>query len=324
VIAAQVTDAVFISGDGDEPEEGVEGGPRDRRSWLEVMHPEGAEGTWRDLPALLADSFRLVWQAGRREFRLTAALQLVTAVGIAAQLFVAKELLAAVLAAGDSGSFQDVLPELLAVVAITVALDFAGAVEAEQSRVLSELVSRRALDRVLDVATRVDLLAFESPDFNDRLRRAQAQGFFRALQTVNGLLGLVGGAVAGVGIVAALATLQPLLLPLVALGYVPLWIVASRNSRDFYSFAYGMTANERERHYLLDVLLGRDPAKEVRAFQLAPFLRRRKAGCSSGCASCSRAGRSCSSRTASRASAPPTGSTSSTAAAWSSTARTTS
>jgi hypothetical protein len=43
-----------------------------------------------DLPRLLGDSFRLVWQAGRPEFLVTAGLQLVTAAGTAAQLFISK------------------------------------------------------------------------------------------------------------------------------------------------------------------------------------------------------------------------------------------
>jgi ATP-binding cassette, subfamily B, bacterial len=167
------------------------------------------------------------------------------------------------------------LPELAALVAVTVALDFAQAVESEQSRVLGKLVGRRAFDRVLDVATRVDLLAFEEPDFFDRLARARAQGMFRSLQLVNGLLGIAGGAVAAVGIVGALTALQPLLLPLVALGYIPLSIVAARNTRDLYKFMYGMTPNEREREYLRSTLTRRGTAKEVRAFGIAGFLRSR-------------------------------------------------
>jgi ATP-binding cassette subfamily B protein len=38
---------------------------------------------------------------------------------------------------------------------------------------------------------------------------------------------------------------------------------------------HGMTPNERQRHYLERVLMGRDPAKEVRSFGLAGFLRGR-------------------------------------------------
>jgi ATP-binding cassette, subfamily B, bacterial len=239
------------------------------------MNPEGSEGTWRDLPRLLLDSIKLVWAAGRNVFLLTSTLQLVTALGIAVQLFVGKEVLDTVLGAGESVEFADLVPVLAALVAVTVALDLAQAIETEQTRVLGELVGRRAIDRVLDVSTRIDLLAFESPDFYDRLQRARAHGQFQALRTVSGLLGILGAAVAGVGIVAALAALQPLLLPFVLVGYLPLWIVASRNTRDLYFFTREMTPNERQRNYLQHILMGRSAAKEVRAFNLASFLRAR-------------------------------------------------
>jgi ATP-binding cassette, subfamily B, bacterial len=239
------------------------------------MDPEGSQGGLRDLPKLVADSLRLVWAAGRNQFLVTAGLQLLTALGIAAQLFITKALLDAVLGAGGTDDFASLLPELAALVAITVTLDLAGAIVAEQSRVLGELVGRRAFDRVLDVSTRIELLAFESPDFYDQLTRARAQGMFRSLQTVNGLVGLVGSAVAATGIVIALFALQPLLLPLVIVGYVPLLLVSARNSRDLYRFVRGMTPNERQRDYLGSVLTRRDPAKEVRAFGTSGFLRAR-------------------------------------------------
>jgi ATP-binding cassette subfamily B protein len=274
-----VSDVIFHGGgggDGRRREPRVDGSPqRKPRTWWEVMHPEGSEGTWRDLPKLLADSLRLVWTAGRREFLITSSLQLASALAIAAQLFVAQAVIKAVLAAGGTDDFTSLLPALAALVAITVALDFMQAIEAEQSRVLGELVGRRALDRVLDVSTRIDLLAFESPEFYDRLQRARAQGQFRSMQTVNGLLGILGSSITAVTIVIALAALQPLLLPLVIVGYVPLWIVASLNSRDLYRFVRGMTPNERQRNYLGRVLMDRNPAKEVRAFGLAGYLRGR-------------------------------------------------
>ncbi|HEY1369870.1 MAG TPA: ABC transporter ATP-binding protein [Gaiellaceae bacterium] len=264
-------DFVFVGGgDGGSEEER----PQEVRTWHEIMEPEGSRGTWRDLPALVVDSVRLVWSAGPREFLLTSTLQLVAAVGVAAQLFAGEKVFSAILDA-HGGSFADVVPALAVLVAVTVVLDLAQAVEAEQSRVLSELVSRRALDRVIDVAVSVDLLAFEQPDFYDRLRRAQAQGVFRSMQIVNGLLGLVGAGVAAVALIFALAALQPLLLPVVLLGYVPLWIASSRNSRDYYQFSFEMTPNDRMRMYLQHLLLDRNPAKELRTFQLAPFLRRR-------------------------------------------------
>ena len=138
------------------------------------------------------------------------------------------------LGAGETEDFGSIVPELARSWSSGWLLSLAQAVQAEQSRILAELVGRRAFDGVLNVATRVDLLAFESPAFYDRLIRAVTQGQFRSIQIVNGLVGLIGAAVAATGIVLALAALQPLLLPLVLLGVVPLWFVSTRNSRDLY------------------------------------------------------------------------------------------
>jgi ATP-binding cassette, subfamily B, bacterial len=252
------------------------GGPRrGGRTWWDVMHPEGSTGTWRDLPGLLGDSLKLAWSAGRNVFLLTSALQLIASIGVAVQLFVAQAVFSAVLGNGGKADLETLAPPLIALVAVTVTLDLARAVQAEQSRVLGELVGRRSTDRVLDVSTRIDLLAFESPDFYDRLQRARAQGQFRAIQTVNGLLGVVGSLGTAAAIVLALAAIQPLLLPFVLIGYVPLWVVASLNTRDLYHYTRGMTPNDRQRNYLQNVLMGRNAAKEVRSFNLAGYLRGR-------------------------------------------------
>jgi ATP-binding cassette, subfamily B, bacterial len=245
-----------------------------RRTYYELFELDKPSGSIRELPGLVAASLKLVWGAGRREFLITASVQLLQAGGAAATLFVTRSLLGSAVR-GRGGSFHAVVPALAVLVGLTLALELARAYQTEQSRVLSELVSRRALDRVLDVATRVDLLAYEDPDFYDRLQRAQMQGQMRALQTVQGFLGLIGGAAAAISIVGAMTALQPILLPVVLAGYVPLWIVSSRNTRDLYRFSFGMTPNDRERNYLQRVLLSRDPAKEVRAFNLAGFLRKR-------------------------------------------------
>lgn len=244
------------------------------RTWWDVMHPE-TERNLRELPGLIADSFRLVSQAGRRELLLTSALQLTIAFGLVVQLFVVKRLFDAVLGAGETDDFGSILPELGALVGVGLVLSLAQAIQAEQSRILAELVGRRAFDGVLNVATRIDLLAFESPAFYDRLIRAVTQGQFRSIQIVTGLVGLVGASVAAMGILVALAALQPLLLPLVLLGFVPLWFVSTRNSRDLYKFTRALTPNDREREYLRILLTRRDTAKEVRAFDTAAFLRRR-------------------------------------------------
>ena len=78
-----MSDVVFVRGDGTAPAEPPKQ-PRRRKPWWEVMDP-GERASWRDLPRLLADSLRLVWEAGRTEFLITTALQVITGFGIAAR-----------------------------------------------------------------------------------------------------------------------------------------------------------------------------------------------------------------------------------------------
>ena len=229
----------------------------------------------RRLPKVVWGCVRLVWDAARTPFVWSAAAQLVTGVGVAVQLLVGKQLLTAVVAADREGAdLASVAPELVVLVATTMLLTIVAAVQAEQQRILAELVTRYVDDRLLDVAVAVDLEAFERPAFFDRLQRAHVSGQSRPWQMTAGLMTLVGSAVAMLGIAVALLAIQPVLLPLVLLASLPLWIAAVRNSREAHAFAFGMTPADRERRYLSAVLMGRDFAKEVRVFDLARFLRR--------------------------------------------------
>lgn len=214
--------------------------------------------------------------AGRRELVVTTVLQVVQGVGLTAQLVLGKRVLDALLPA-DAGSdaFADVLPELGLLVALTVMLSFAVAVIAEQNRVLGELVARDATARVLDVAQSIELEAFESPEFYDRLQRAQMGGLTRPLQMVSGLGTLATSLVSLLGISVALAAIQPVLVPFLLLGYAPLWYASTRNSKALFHFMLDLTEDDRQRGYLHRVLSGRDEAKEIRSLALGPVLRRR-------------------------------------------------
>ena len=97
----------------------------------------------------------------------------------------------------------------------------------------------------------------------------------RPLQLVSGLGTLITSLVTLVGISVALVLLQPVLVPFILLGYAPLWYATTRNSKTLFRFVLEMTEDDRQRAYLQRVLSGRHEAKEVRAFGLAPLLRRR-------------------------------------------------
>jgi ATP-binding cassette, subfamily B, bacterial len=92
---------------------------------------------------------------------------------------------------------------------------------------------------------------------------------------VFGLLGLGRSLAGAIGAAAALLAVAPLLAPVALVAIIPGWLASGRRGRAFYHFGAIMTPRDRERHYLASLLTGRDPAKEVRAFGLAGFLRAR-------------------------------------------------
>lgn len=231
---------------------------------------------WFKLPPLLFDASRIVWHAGKREFAATIALQLLMGAGVAGQLLLGKAILSAALSSSSAQvTFAQAVPEFAALLAVSISVTFATTAQSELGRVLGELVARHTYGRVLDVAAQVDLATFESADFFDQLARAENNGRDRPLQMVTGLVGIIGASTAGIGISAVLLTLQPLLLPLMLISCIPLWYANTRNGAAYYRFAHRIAPSDRLRRYLAGLLHLREPAKEVKAFELADFLRAR-------------------------------------------------
>ena len=69
--------------------------------------------------------------------------------------------------------------------------------------------------------------------------------------------------------------IQPLILVLISLGFVPVWLASRRASRALHKFAVQQTERDRQRTYLTWVLTHRQMAPEIRAFSLVGFFRSR-------------------------------------------------
>jgi ATP-binding cassette subfamily B protein len=259
---------------GSRPSDGKRAGPT-----IYELNARGEKRSVREIPRLVAAGVAITWHAGRRELTTMAVLELLSGVGVAAEVVVGRRVLEAILAtqhagAGAGAGLAGVWPSAVLLGVITALLGLAGAVLREQQRMLSELTQRYAQDRILDVTCAVELAAFDQPEFHDRVARAQA-GVMRAPQLVFGLQGL-GRSVAGaIGAAVALLAVAPLLVPVALVALIPGWLASGRRGRAFYTFGIVMTPRDRERSYLAGLLTGRDPAKEVRAFGLASFLRAR-------------------------------------------------
>lgn len=241
----------------------------------DLQSREDARVDLRRLPDLVRRALNLVMRAGKREFVLSTTLQFVSAATIAVQLVVGQRALQAMLDADRTGAdLNTVTPWAISLAALTAVSLFSSAVQREQQQILGELVSRHMLGEALSVASKVELAAFERPEFHNRLQRVQS-GIHQPLNMVYGVSGLVSALVGVVGVSVALIAIEPLVIPLVLTVLLPAWMAASRRSSAFWRFFWRMTPTDRERQYVGHVLGGRDEAKEVRAFGLGAFLMER-------------------------------------------------
>lgn len=223
------------------------------------------------LPGLVRHAFALLWAAAPREFATSAVLQGAAGLGVAVQLLVARRVL------DDLFSVDPVLANMLPAVGLlvltTAAVSFADLGRAERQRLLTELVGRYATDHVLRVAAAAPLIAFERPEFHDRLERARVNAVLRPVSVATGVIGMISAGFAIVGIAIALVVLQPVLVVLVAVAGIPSWLVGAGASRVIHEYAAAQTERDRRRGYLLALLTSKHEAQEVRAFGLGGFLR---------------------------------------------------
>ena len=233
---------------------------------------EDAKVDVRQLPRLARYAMQLTMAAGRREFLTSTGLQIASGFALGSTLVVGQQVLQALLEVESAGGgFGSLVPSVTLLALLTAASMFAGAFQREQQEILGELVSRHMQTQTLDVAAKVDLLSFESPEFHNRLQRVRSS-IQQPLNMVFGISGLSSALIGVVGVAVALVAIEPLIVPMVLVVLLPAWMTASRRGQSFWRYFWRMTPKDRERDYLGRLLTGRDEAKEVRAFGLGRHL----------------------------------------------------
>lgn len=246
---------------------------------LQVDDGTGGGPKLRNLPLLTRHAVRLLMSAAPREFLFSLGLQIGTGVGVAALLLLTRNILAGVFSSSQvEQGLTSVLPDLVILLSLTAFLAFISSVSRELEHLLSEEAGRYAQGKVIDVASAVEMKAYEDPSFCDQLYRAAMGGQARPLQLVRGMVGLVGGAVSISGIIIVLYALQPLIVPFVFLAALPLCITAAKAGRVWFRAMWHLTPGERARAYLYLLLTSKEPAKELRAFELSGYLKSRYDG----------------------------------------------
>ena len=228
----------------------------------------------RHLPlwSVLRSAIALVWSAARREILLMLATQLVSAGAVVLQLLLAKLVLEELTTSEAIESFDTLGPVLLALLAVRVVASVSSIVRSETRLVVHERVSRHASLELYSVATAVDLGRYDDADFHDRLRRAQRNVDRRIWSTVWSLVALTTASLTLVALGAVMITTAPLVLAVAVVGALPLWWARRRNNAAMYRLSYEYTPDDRERSYLEQLLVRREPAAEIRAYDLGPTL----------------------------------------------------
>lgn len=161
----------------------------------------------------------MVWQSARRSFVALIGLQILNAIALIFQVIAIELALKAVLSLTNSAglSWSLVQPVLL-LAGVTALTAVVASIQIGMGRYAGELVAAVMWQRVLYVATRVDLRKFESTRFYDRLQRVQTSALTRPYQITYGLVAIIGVALARIGLVVAIALIYPALLPLLLIG----------------------------------------------------------------------------------------------------------
>ena len=235
-----------------------------------------AQKPLRRLPGLIRDSSRLLWRTSPSRFATTVVLQMLLATGAATQVLAGRDALADVLAASqsDSVTLSDLARPLLFLAGVTAVLQLLRSIDGMAQEELRLKVAHAALGEVLDTSAAIDLEAFETASFFDRLQRAKMAARDRPWATVRALIGLGSSALGLLALGSVLASMEPLLVPFIVVATIPRLMVSTRLTRARHRLHLALVPRQRRVDYLVEVLTGRDEAKEIRSFNLAPGLRR--------------------------------------------------
>lgn len=145
------------------------------------------------------------------------------------------------------------------------------------SGVNTDVMQQRLIDYLSDKmqkqSARLDMSYFDNPEYHDTYHRAQQESSFRPLQVLNGFMNLLGSIISISGIMIMLLSASGWIIVVMILAVIPSFIVRIIKSRQIYAWRRSTTQDYRRTNYYTALLGGRDFAKEMRTFGLAPHFR---------------------------------------------------
>jgi ATP-binding cassette, subfamily B, bacterial len=243
------------------------------RAYDERMITVGFRDVARRFPGLVGQAIRLGWSASPLDTAATIGLNIVSGVAGGYALYATVGVLSALFAEGPTPHrVRAALPSLILVAIATAAKSGIAAAAGWAQARLEPMVDQIVEVRLYDLTSRVELAAFDEPDFHDRLERARTRGLVSASQLVNNVINFV-TAFAGLGSAAVVVgLLQPILLLVVLLAQLPGAWAAVRSARIRYVTRFALVDSYRRKYILANLIATRRTAAELRSFTMRPFL----------------------------------------------------
>ena len=165
-----------------------------------------SSGGWRQVPRLTRDALRVAWSASPRTLIASLLLQAGAGVAMMLQLLAAKFVLDKLVELGflENITFVDLLPAFSLLIGAMVAMGAFMALAEQRQRLLAELVGQHALAQIIGISSRVDMAAFENPNFYDHLERARTSAITRSVQMVSAVSGVTLNILMSAGVAGAL------------------------------------------------------------------------------------------------------------------------
>ena len=243
------------------------------RLYDQRMATVGFRDVARKFPGLVGQAIRLGWSASPFDTAVTIGLNLVSGIAGGYALYATTGVLQALFAAGPTPDrVRAALPSLILVAAATAARSGISAAAGWAQARLEPMVDQLVEVRLYDLTSRVELAAFDDPDFHDHMERAQIRGIQSASSVVNNVINFV-TAFAGLGSAAVvLGVLQPILVVVVLVAQLPGAWAAVRSARIRYVTRFALVDSYRRKYILANLIARRQTAAELRSFTLRAFL----------------------------------------------------
>lgn len=229
----------------------------------------------------LQRALAMVWESARGWTILNLILVVVQSVLPLVGLYLLKLVVDAITEgtgaapAGTAEGFDRVLLLIgLTAVATVIGL-LARAVGNYATEAQSTVVTDHMLDRLHEKAVAVDYAYYEDARYYNTLHRAQQEAPSRPTRLLGNLTQLGQSGVTGAGVVILLLAVHWLLAVIIILAVVPALVVKVRHSRRLHRWHRKRSPTERQADYVGWLIGSWLHAKEVRAFDLGPYLRAR-------------------------------------------------